>query len=188
MAGMKKTLKLNVRISGLSVYLRPVTLKDASIVRKWHNDPELMLLARVGEEKTSLKQERTDIRATRASGRQAYHMILTCSDNTAIGFIRFTYIDRASGNVWLRMMIGEKEALGKGYAHDAMKTYLQWLFDVIGIHRVTLECYATNTRAVRFYEQLGFKKEGVLREAVLIDGTYCDIFSLGLLKRDFNTA
>ena len=84
------------------------------------------------------------------------------------------------------MMIGEKTVWGKGYARDALVTYLRWLFDEVGIHRVTLECYSTNMRAVKFYERLGFRKEGVLREAVLIDATYHDVFSFGMLKRDFN--
>ncbi|UCC11821.1 MAG: GNAT family N-acetyltransferase [candidate division WOR-3 bacterium] len=179
------TIDLDALIQGTSVCLRPVTLKDASIIRKWHNDPELIQLARIGREKTTLKQERADIQNARKSKDQAYHIIVKQSDDTAIGFVRFNFIDRTSGNVWLRVMIGEKAAWGKGYARDALETYLRWLFDDIGIHRVTLECYSTNMRAVKFYERLGFNKEGVLREAVLIDGTYHDVFSFGLLKRDF---
>jgi RimJ/RimL family protein N-acetyltransferase len=181
---MKGTSLLNMRINGTAVYLRPVAPRDASMIRKWHNDPVLMRLARVGEKKTTLDQERADIRTARRSEDQAYHMILRQSDDSPIGFIRFIYIDRTSGNVWLRMMIGDKQAWGKGYAGDAMRIYLKWLFDVIGIHRVTLECYSTNKRAIEFYRRIGFRKEGVLREAVLIDGTYHDIYSFGLLRRD----
>jgi RimJ/RimL family protein N-acetyltransferase len=184
---MKGRSKINVRIDGSMVYLRPVKLDDASTIRKWHNDPELMRLARVGEKKITLKQERTDIRAALKSDKQAYHMILRQSDNAPIGFLRFSYIDRLSGNVWLRVIIGERKAWGKGYARDALQSYLNWLFDVIAIHRVTLECYSTNKRAIRFYRQLGFRIEGVLREAVLTDGRYHDIFSFGLLRKDMRS-
>jgi len=183
---MKGKSLLNMRISGTEVYLRPVELRDASMIRKWHNDPVLMRLARVGEKKTTLNQERSDISKARRSEDQAYHMILRYTNDTPVGFIRFIYIDGASGNVWLRVMIGDKKAWGKGYARDAMEIYLKWLFDVIGIHRVTLECYSTNKRAVEFYRRLGFKKEGVLRQAVLIDGMYHDIFSFGLLREDMH--
>ncbi len=185
MIRIEKILTLDAHISGKLIYLRPVTLKDASIIKKWHNDPELIQLARIGRETTTLKQERADIQKARKSKDQAYHLIIKKSDDTAIGFLRFNFIDRISGNVWLRVMIGEKTVWGKGYARDALDAYLRWLFDDIGIHRVTLECYSTNTRAVKFYERLGFHKEGVLREAVLIDGTYHDIFSFGMLKCDF---
>ena len=185
MIRIEKILTLDAHISGKLIYLRPVTLKDASIIKKWHNDPELIQLARIGRETTTLKQERADIQKARRSKDQAYHLIIKKSDDTAIGFLRFNFIDRPSRNVWLRVMIGEKTVWGKGYARDALDAYLRWLFDDIGIHRVTLECYSTNTRAVKFYERLGFHKEGVLREAVLIDGTYHDIFSFGMLKCDF---
>jgi RimJ/RimL family protein N-acetyltransferase len=184
----KEELEFDARIQGLSIYLRPVTLQDAPIIRKWHNDPDLILLARIGRKRTTLKQERADIRNASKSKDQAYHIIIKQSDDTAIGFLRFNFIDRTSGNVWLRVMIGEKTAWGKGYARDALQAYLRWLFHDVGIHRITLECYSTNTRAVKFYERLGFKKEGVLREAVVIDGTYHDIFSYGMLGCDLKAA
>ncbi len=176
--------RLDARINGVNVYLRPVVLRDASVIRRWHNDPEIMRMARVGEKKTTLAEERADIESARKYEKQAYHIIAKRSNDNPIGFLRFTYIDRASGNVWLRMLIGDKMTWGKGYARDAMQAYLKWLFDVIGIHRVTLECYSTNTRAIEFYRRCGFRKEGVLREAVLIDGKYHDIFSFGMLSTE----
>jgi RimJ/RimL family protein N-acetyltransferase len=184
---MKLSSKLNVCIEGASVYLRPVMLRDAPVIRKWHNDPEIMRMARIGEKKTTIAEEHNDIRSARRSGKEAYHIIVRISDNKPIGFLRFIYIDRASGNVWLRMMVGDKKAWGKGFARDAMQTYVKWLFDVIGIHRVSLECYSTNKRAIEFYRRMGFRREGVLREAVLIDNKYRDIFSFGMLRKDLRS-
>jgi len=177
--------KLDKRLYGLCVYLRPVIIEDAAIIRKWHNDPELMKLARVGEKRTTLKQEREDIKTARKSNNQTYHLILTKLDNTPIGFLRFNFIDKSSGNVWLRMIIGDKKAQGKGYAREALQCYLKWMFDKLRIHRVTLECYSTNRRAIKFYRRIGFQKEGVLREAVCINGKYHDIISFGILRKDF---
>jgi ribosomal-protein-alanine N-acetyltransferase len=185
MAASSGNPKLNTKLFGSSIYLRPVTVKDAPLIRKWHNDPELMLSARVGEKKTTLKQERVDITTAQKPSSQAYHIILSKLGNKPIGFLRFNFIDKSSGNVWLRMMIGEKKSHGKGYARDALQCYLKWMFVTLGIHRVTPECYSTNQRAMKFYRRMGFKKEGVLREAVLIDGKYYDIISLGMLKKDF---
>lgn len=184
---MGRKTKLDARINGVSVYLRSVVLSDASLIRKWHNEPEIMRMARVGEEKTTLTEERADIRSASKSDRESYHIIVKRLDNKPIGFLRFIFIDRTSGNVWLRMTIGDKKAWGKGYARDAMQAYLRWLFDAINIHRVTLECYSTNTRAIEFYQRIGFRKEGVLREAVLIDGKYHDILSFGMLREELRS-
>lgn len=176
---------LNETMEGALTHLRPVGLDDAPFIRKWHNDPELKKLARVGVKNTSLKQEKHDIKTVWKSKDHGYHMILIKSSNKPIGFFRFNFIDRESGNVWLRVMIGDKGSQGKGYARDALRCYLKWMFYKLGVHRVTLECYATNLRATRFYKKIGFKKEGVLREAVLINRKYHDIISFGMLKRDF---
>ena len=109
------------------------------------------------------------------------------SRHIPIGFLRFNFIDKSSGNVWLRMMIGEKQSQGKGYAREALHHYLKWMFGTLGIHRITIECYSTNLRAIKFFKKIGFKKEGILREAVFINEKYRDIISLGLLKKEFKS-
>lgn len=83
------------------------------------------------------------------------------------------------------MIIGDKKAWGKSYASEALKSVLKWLFYEQNIHRITLETYATNKRALKFFEKMGFKKEGVLRGAHYADGKYFDIISYGLLKNEF---
>ena len=176
--------QLNTDIFGSYVYLRPAVQKDAALIRKWHNDPELIRQARIGEKKTTLKQEKRDIEIARKSDDQAYHIIITKANNKCIGFLRLNFIDRSSGNVWLRMMIGDKKSQGKGYAYDALKCYLKWIFETLNMHRITLECYSTNKRALKFYQSIGFNKEGTLREAVFIDGKYHDIISFGILEKD----
>lgn len=180
-----KQLKINRCIEGIRIYLRPAGVKDASIIQKWHNDPEIMKLARIGNNKTTVREERKDIRSAYKSEDEAYHLIITKKGNTPIGFIRFNFIDKSSGNTWLRMTMGERKSRGKGYAREALDLYLKWMFYKLRVHRVTLECYSTNLRAIKLYKKIGFKKEGILREAVLINGKYHDIFSFGLLKNDF---
>lgn len=43
-----------------------------------------------------------------------------------------------------------------------------------GIERIELEVFATNVRAIRLYERLGFVHEGVRRRARKLDGVYDD--------------
>lgn len=43
-----------------------------------------------------------------------------------------------------------------------------------GVERVELEVFASNTRAIRLYERLGFVHEGVRHRARKIDGAYDD--------------
>jgi RimJ/RimL family protein N-acetyltransferase len=50
-----------------------------------------------------------------------------------------------------------------------------------GLERVELSVYATNTRAQRLYEQLGFVVEGVRRRHRKLDGVYEDNILMALL-------
>lgn len=185
---MKKKLNKkmdNPFLISKNCYLRTVEINDAPLIQEWHNDPELRRLGSGGGLPVTCEKEEQDIKSACNSNDEAYLMIVKKRDNKAIGFIRFNYIDSISKNVWLRMIIGDKKAWGRGYASEALQSVLKWLFYEQNIHRITLETYATNIRALKFFEKIGFKKEGVLREAHYADGKYYDIISYGLLKREF---
>ncbi len=175
----------NPFLIGNRVYLRPVEIADAPIIQKWHNDPELRQLGSGSGHATSRNKEEEDIKSAAHSQDEGYFMVVKIMSNEAVGFIRVNCLTSSSRNVWLRMIIGDKKSWGKNYAHDAVMTFLNWLFNELNMHRVTCETYATNGRAIRFFEKIGFKREGTIREAHFTDGKYYNIISFGLLKREF---
>jgi aminoglycoside 6'-N-acetyltransferase len=80
-------------------------------------------------------------------------------------------------------------AQGRGVGPDAMRTLIAWLFDVRGHHRVTVDPAADNARAVRVYEQLGFRRVGMLRQYERVeDGIWRDALLMELLVEDFRRA
>jgi RimJ/RimL family protein N-acetyltransferase len=52
-----------------------------------------------------------------------------------------------------------------------------------GFVRVELNVRADNTRAIRLYENFGFVREGVLRDAVFVDGEFYDAIAMALIDR-----
>ncbi len=50
-----------------------------------------------------------------------------------------------------------------------------------GFVRVELIAFAKNRRAIALYESVGFRREGVMRDAVLIDGAYDDAIAMALI-------
>lgn len=78
-------------------------------------------------------------------------------------------------------------AQGRGVGSDAMRTLLSWLIDARGHHRLTVDPAAANARAVHVYEQLGFRRVGVLREYERVeDGVWRDALLMELLAVDFS--
>jgi len=175
----------NAFLVGKKTYLRPVELADTRLIQKWHNDPMIRKMARLGELPVTYTKEDSDIRVARDSREEIYLIIMEKSTDKPIGFIRLNFIDAVSRNMWLRCVLGNPKVWGKNFAHDALSHVLKWLFSEQNIHRVTLETYATNKRAIKFFQKLGFKQEGTIREAVYFDGEYYDIISLGILASEF---
>jgi RimJ/RimL family protein N-acetyltransferase len=52
-----------------------------------------------------------------------------------------------------------------------------------GFVRIELSVRADNLRAARLYEKVGFVREGVLRDAVLVDGEFHDAIAMALIDR-----
>lgn len=56
-----------------------------------------------------------------------------------------------------RLLIGELSARGKGFGLEATLTVLDFGFGAWGLDRVRLEVFAHNDRAIRIYQDCGFR-------------------------------
>jgi [ribosomal protein S5]-alanine N-acetyltransferase len=75
---------------------------------------------------------------------------------------------------------------GQGYATEAVKAALQFVFEHLQAHRVHLRCDATNVRSARLAERCGFRLEGRFREnKAVAAGEYHDTLHYGLLRGEF---
>lgn len=82
------------------------------------------------------------------------------------------------------MRIALWDGFGKGYGSLAIKHVLDHAFHERGLHRVDLEVYDFNDRAIHVYEKLGFREEGRLRDALLWDGVFHDAIVMSVLSTD----
>jgi len=53
---------------------------------------------------------------------------------------------------------------GKGLGPDAIRTLARYLIEQRGHHRLTIDPAAHNTRAIKAYERVGFKRVGLMRQ------------------------
>ncbi len=85
----------------------------------------------------------------------------------------------------IRLAIFQEKDFSKGYGSFAMTSLIKKGFTELGLHRIDLEVYDFNARAIGLYEKLGFVKEGVLREAYKKE-KYHDIIIMSILENEFN--
>lgn len=74
---------------------------------------------------------------------------------------------------------------GKGLMQQAIRQLLSFGFKELRLQKIEAACAATNTRALRLLQYIGFSVEGVLRRAILSKGLLTDKVILGLLKEEY---
>ena len=76
---------------------------------------------------------------------------------------------------------------GRRLADAAARLLQRHLIDELGFHRLQLEVYGFNERAMCHAERSGFVREGVRRKAYLRDGEWVDGVLYGLVAEDLES-
>ncbi|CAM3985899.1 MULTISPECIES: GNAT family N-acetyltransferase [Flavobacterium] len=79
-----------------------------------------------------------------------------------------------------------KKYQGKGFATDAMRSTIDYLFNSLNKHRVTGSIDPRNIASIQLLERLNFRKEAHFKESLFIDGEWVDDIVYGLLKSEWN--
>jgi RimJ/RimL family protein N-acetyltransferase len=113
--------------------------------------------------------------------------IRTLDEDKLIGFIALDEIKWTDRESYVAVGIGESDFWGKGCGSDAMRLMLRYAFTELNLHRISLNVYAYNQRAIRSYEKCGFQHEGCIHEFVLRDGQRSDMLQMGILRSEWES-
>jgi aminoglycoside 6'-N-acetyltransferase len=73
----------------------------------------------------------------------------------------------------------------KGYAAEAVRRLLEYLFDDLDLHRVVADCDVENAASWHTLERLGFRREAHYVESLFFKGEYTSEYHYGLLHREW---
>lgn len=82
------------------------------------------------------------------------------------------------------ILIGDSAQWGKGIGREVTSGILAYGFDELNMNRIELSVVASNARAIRLYEGLGFVTEGVKRQAQNRAGKYLDVILMAILRSE----
>ena len=105
-------------------------------------------------------------------------------DGERAGVMAFDVANRRSRIAYLHAIMLEPRFRGRGLATAAARLLVRHLVFDLDYHRVQLEVYAFNERALRHVERAGFVKEGVRRKAYWRHGDWVDGVNYGLVRED----
>ncbi|MFC4161318.1 GNAT family N-acetyltransferase [Chitinimonas lacunae] len=75
---------------------------------------------------------------------------------------------------------------GRGRMHQALTLALDFVFEHFNLHRVMANYLPDNQRSARLLERLGFEREGLARDYLLIDGVWRDHVLTALTRRGWS--
>lgn len=103
-----------------------------------------------------------------------------------VGELALVDIDRHNETAEYRISLASIEFTGYGIGKEATRLLLTHAFDHIGLHRVWLEVYTFNMRAISAYRACGFSVEGRLRDSLFWEGRRHDALVMSVLEGDFH--
>lgn len=74
---------------------------------------------------------------------------------------------------------------GKGYATEATKSVIEYLFNTVKVHRIQANLDARNFSSAKLCERVGMRKEAYFIEDYWSKGEWTDSFVYGMLISDF---
>jgi ribosomal-protein-serine acetyltransferase len=101
-----------------------------------------------------------------------------------VGVIGFHAIDWRHGSTAIGYWLAE-DRQGRGTMTEAVRALVGHAFDVWKLNRVEVRAAVGNVRSRAIPERLGFKEEGVLREAERIGERYEDSVVYSMLAKDW---
>jgi len=112
-------------------------------------------------------------------------LIYTLEDERLIGCGGLDGVMWAHGDTFLSISIGDRNDWGKGYGTDAVQILLRYGFTEFNLHRISLDVFEYNPRAIRCYEKAGFVVEGRQREFLNREGRRWDMIYMGILRQEW---
>ncbi len=87
-----------------------------------------------------------------------------------VGNIKLAQIDVRHGLGEIGILIGEKDAWGRGIATESIRALAQISDRQLALRKLTAGCYASNVGSMRAFERAGFEIEGTRRDHFVLDG------------------
>ena len=106
-------------------------------------------------------------------------------DKKLCGMVSHLILDRT--NRWATLWYWLAAACqGRGLMTQSCQSMIRYSFEVLDLHRITIECATDNVRGRAIPERLGFKFEGVIREVEWLGNRFADHAIYGLLRSEWS--
>lgn len=155
--------------------------------RYWKNydplDPEVVRLTGCRESFT--RDEVLSFFYRSIENEERYFFLVFDPEGNVIGESVINEIDVDLRCANFRIGIFHGAERGKGIGTWMVSTTRDFAFEVLHLHRLELDVFSFNPRAIRAYRKAGFREEGVRRDAVRDGESYADDVLMSILEDEW---
>jgi RimJ/RimL family protein N-acetyltransferase len=168
------------------VRIRRANEEDVDFLVGLLNDDEVepFLAASRSRDREGVLEE---VRASEATPHESGVFVIEVPDGDGwarAGMMEFSLANRRSRIAHLGGLAIHPDFRGRRLSDEAARLLQRHLIFDLGFHRLQLECYGFNERAIRHAERAGFVREGVKRKAYQRHGEWVDGVMFSLIRED----
>ncbi|WP_088809859.1 MULTISPECIES: GNAT family N-acetyltransferase [Listeria] len=101
-----------------------------------------------------------------------------------VGSISFHTMDKVNQSGEIGYWLAEPFQ-GQGLMIKSLRFLIDYGFHTLKLHRIEMKIASNNEKSQSLPEKLGFRKEGILKEAKFINGRFVDYVVYGLLLEEY---
>jgi RimJ/RimL family protein N-acetyltransferase len=173
-------------VHGDGFRLRRATLDDIDFLAELagHDDVEPFLSVRRARDADTVREE---IERSLAQPEETGRFVIEVEENgewRSAGSMGFDLANKRNRIANLGGLAVHPEYRGRKLSDEAARLFQRHLLVELDFHRLQLEIYGFNERAIQHAERSGFVREGVKRKAYWRHGEWADGVQFGLLRED----
>lgn len=186
-------LAVKPTLTGSVVALRPFREADLPVMAEVLADPDVIRLTgsatstrEVESATAEIDEKLRDWYLSRADQHDRLDLaVIDRASGECVGEVVLNKVDVDNLSCNFRTLLGPR-GRDRGLGTEAARLLLGYGFEVIGFHRIWLTVFPSfNARARRAYEKVGFRSEGVMREAFRFDGEWIDDELMAILRTEW---
>jgi len=173
-----------------SVYIRRAEREDLDTVVQWMEDPDFSHFL-YGEATRSPRRVREQIITMlgRSPGNTVplgVYLIIDSTEFGPIGLISLNNISWRNRSLNIDAYVGKKNLRSGHLTGIGFFRATEYAFYELNMHRVNLFVYSFNSPSIRLVERSGAVRELTMKDHIVRDGKFYDLYGYGLLRPEFD--
>lgn len=168
-----------------NLIIRETVFDDCRYFAEWETLPEVTEFFTIDEGR-SYEEIVTEYVTYSLDQAKLQFTITEKPEGKPIGRIYLSRIDTHDDSLDVtRIYIADPAKRGKGYGEEALRLILEYAFINLHMERVTIDHFEANKIAASLYEKVGFKNEGLMRNAGKKNGKYINLQLKSMLRAEY---